>query len=138
MKAVLIIVLLFVHHALFAQDTTGLKKATASLNEALLKKDSVVLKQLLLDGMSYGHSNMWLQSKQEVIADLYNGKLEYKKIEAGPESFTINSNTIAVRCNTKVEGVLKGTAFSLNLQVLQVWKKVKRHWVLIARQSVKM
>ena len=121
-----------------AQDTTGLKNATAALNKGLLEKDSVVLKKLMSDDLLYGHSNLWLQSKQEIIADLYNGKIDYKKIEPGPESFTINKNVVAVRSNTKVEGVMKGTIFSLSLQVLQVWKKIKKNWVLIARQSVKV
>lgn len=123
---------------MFAQDTTGLKKATASLNKALLEKDSVVLKQLLSDGIQYGHSNLWLQSKQEVIADLFNGKIEYNKIETGTENFTINEDVIAVRSITKVEGVVTNYSFSMNLQVLQVWKKGKKNWVLIARQSVKI
>ncbi len=123
---------------MFAQDTTGLKKATVSFNRALMEKDSVVLKQLVADDISYGHSNLWLQSKQELIADLFNGKIDYKRIETGQESFTVNKDVIAVRSSTKVEGLLKGTAFSLNLQVLQVWKKVKSNWILIARQSVKL
>ena len=130
--------LFLINNGLFAQDTTGLKKATASLNRALVEKDSVVLKKLVADNISYGHSNMWLQSKQELIGDLFNGKIDYKRIETGQESFTVNKGVIAVRSNTKVEGALKGNLFSLNLQVLQVWKKIKKHWVLIARQGVKV
>ena len=139
MKALIITILLIVNGSfVIAQDTTGLKKATAALNMALLEKDSVGLKKLMADHLLYGHSNLWLQSKQEVIADLFNGKIGYKKIETGTENFTINDDVIAVRSITKVEGILKGTAFGLNLQVLQVWKKIKKNWVLIARQSVKI
>ena len=114
------------------------KKATTALNEALLNKDAAVLKVLLHNDLSYGHSNGWIQSKEDVMADFVSGKIEYKKIEIGEENFVVNKEAVSVRSITKVEGVVNGTAFSMSLQVLQVWKRIKKQWVLIARQSVKV
>lgn len=139
MKFLLLSLTLFVSSLVIAQDTVALKKATASLNKALLKKDTVVLKLLLHNKISYGHSNGWLQSKKEMISDFAKGKIEYTLIEqVGSEKYTIHNNTIAVNSITKVAGVVNGNAFNMNLQVLQVWKKIKKQWVLIARQSVKV
>lgn len=138
MKIVLFTILLFISSLVIAQDTVGLRKATRALNEALLKKDAAALQLLLHDNLGYGHSNGWIQTKQDVMADFVSGKIEYKKIEAGEEYFTIKKHAIAVRSITKVEGVVNGTAFSMSLQVLQVWKRIKKQWVLIARQSVKL
>lgn len=138
MRFVIVTILLLISSLVIGQDTVGLKKATTALNEALLKKDAAVLKVLLHDDLSYGHSNGWLQSKEDVMADFVSGKIEYKKIEAGAESFTITKEAVAVRSITKVDGVVNGTAFSMSLQVLQVWKRIKKNWVLIARQSVKV
>lgn len=138
MRFVIVTILLLISSLVIGQDTAGLKKATTALNEALLKKDAAVLKVLLHDDLSYGHSNGWLQSKEDVMADFVSGKIEYKKIEVGAESFTITKEAVAVRNITKVDGVVNGTAFSMSLQVLQVWKRIKKNWVLIARQSVKV
>jgi len=139
MKYLFYISLLFVNNNLFAQDTTGLKQAMESLNQALLSNDSSGVKLLVVKEIAYGHSNGWMQSKQEMVNDMFNGKLQYKKIEVSEESFTINKEAIAVTSKTIVDGVLNKTInFSLNLRVMQVWKKVKNGWVLIARQSVKV
>ena len=138
MKLVFVTILLLVSSLAIGQDTVGLKKATTALNEALLNKDAAVLKVLLHNDLSYGHSNGWIQSKEDVMADFVSGKIEYKKIEAGEERFVVNKEAVSVRSITKVEGVVNGTAFSMSLQVLQVWKRIKKQWVLIARQSVKV
>lgn len=138
MKVLFVTILLQVSSLVIGQDTVGLRKAIVALNEALLKKDAAVLKVLLHNDLSYGHSNGWLQSKEDVMADFVSGKIEYKKIEAGEESFVVNREAVSVRSITKVEGVVNGTVFSVSLQVLQVWKKIKKRWVLIARQSVKV
>jgi hypothetical protein len=138
MRLLFVTILLLISSLIIAQDTVGLRKATAALNEALLKKDAVVLNLLLENKLSYGHSNGWIQSKEDVMADFVSGKIEYKKIEAGEEIFNINPNAVTVRSITKVEGVVNGTTFNMSLQVLQVWKRIRKQWVLIARQSVKI
>ncbi len=138
MKLFVVTISLLISSSAIGQDTIGLRKSTTMLNEALLKKDAVVLNRLLEDKLSYGHSNGWIQSKEDVMADFVSGKIEYKKIEVGEESLNINPNAVTVRSITKVEGVVNGTAFSMSLQVLQVWKRIKKQWVLIARQSVKV
>ncbi len=120
------------------QDTTELKKATVLLNEALLKKDSSVLMQLLDINIGYGHSNGWIQSKSDVLQDFASGKISYTKLEVSDEKFQIQQQAVAIRNITTVEGVVSGNSFKMSLQVLQVWKRIKGKWVLIARQSVKL
>src|ERR1043165_113753 len=51
-----------------------------AFHEALLAKDSVVLRKLLSPNLRYGHSNGWVQTMEDVIADLYDGKLTYTRI----------------------------------------------------------
>jgi hypothetical protein len=82
MRALFIIFLLAVSIPGFAKKANEerLKVAIADFDKALIDKDSIALKRLLSDELSYGHSNAWLENKQEVIADLYNGKLTYKKL----------------------------------------------------------
>jgi hypothetical protein len=138
MKLIFITIFVSISSLVFAQDTVQLKKVTELFNNALLKKDTNLIKQLVHKQISYGHSNGWLQTKQDLITDFATGKIEYTKIEEGEKSFTKTKQAIAVRNISKVEGVVNGYVFSMSLQVLQVWKKVKKNWILLARQSVKV
>src|SRR4051812_7067196 len=83
----------------FAQkpDAKILRSAVAYFDRALVSKDSAALKQLLSDDLSYGHSNGWIQSKKDVIGDLYNGKLTYKAISPSEQTTAVNGNTASVR-----------------------------------------
>ncbi len=138
MKLIFIAIFVSISSLVVAQDTVQLKKVTELFNNALLEKDTNLIKQLVLEQISYGHSNGWLQTKQDLITDFATGKIEYTKIEEGEKFFTKTKQAIAVRNISKVEGVVNGYVFSMSLQVLQVWKKVKKNWVLLARQSVKV
>jgi hypothetical protein len=138
MKLYLLIITVTVSSLVIGQDTTGLKKVTVLLNEALLKKDSSVLMQLLDNNISYGHSNGWIQSKSDVVQDFSSGKISYTKMEVSDEKFLMQKQAVAIRNVTTVEGIVSGNVFKMSLQVLQVWKRIKGKWVLIARQSVKL
>lgn len=83
MKHLITILLLLTTTSIFAQqpDLKELDKAIAAFDKALMNRDSVALGKLMNGGLTYGHSNGWIQTKEEVIADLYNGKLTYKEID---------------------------------------------------------
>jgi hypothetical protein len=119
-------------------DKEGLMIAIADFDKALIDKDSVALKRLLSDEVSYGHSNAWLENKQEVIVDLYNGKLTYKKIEQESPEIKIYGKSASVRTVANIDAVLDGKLMSFKLKVLQVWVWKNNHWELFARQSVTM
>jgi len=121
-------------------DSISLKQAMADLDKALVSKDERTLMRLLNDGVSYGHSNGWVQNKEDIINDLKSGKLTYNKIENTDVTIAaINSNWATVRTNTNaIAGSASGPTFNLKLHVLQVWVRTKDGWQLIARQGVKL
>ena len=118
-------------------DAKRLNEAIAAFDQALINRDSVALKELLNEKVKYGHSNGWIENKKEVIADLYNGTLTYKKINTTVPDIVIAGNTAAVRTNAEIDAAMTGTAMSFKLKVLQVWVWKGKHWTLLARQSVK-
>lgn len=139
MRITCTILLFFIYSAVYAQaDTEGLKKAVAGLNTALLVKDSVALKSLLSDKVTYGHSNGWIETKQEVVQHLFDGTLTYNSIIQGEPSIVLEGDIASVRANADVDVSLKGTQVKLGLHILQVWKKDKKRWVLLSRQSTKI
>ena len=143
MRSLLIIILVFTNLVAVAQnDTTGVKNSMALLDDGLLHAEerSKILNMVLNNDLSFGHSNGWIQTKQDVINDLESGKLVYKKIENSSVMFvSITKDRAIVRTNTNVLGILNGNDFQFKLHVLQVWIKTKkRGWQLLARQSIKL
>ncbi len=95
------------------------------------------LKGLLSEQVTYGHSNGWIETKKDVIADLFSGKLTYKKITSENITVASSGTTATARMAASVEIDMSGTPLALKLKVLQVWIWRKNHWELLARQSVK-
>lgn len=138
MRLKLLIVLCLVSSFVIAQDSTLLKQNVLTLNNALVAKDTIVLKQLLHPKISFGHSNGWVQSFSDVFADMQNGKLEYKNINVQIISCIGTKDYVVCLSKGEFEGLVNGNAFKLNLSVMQTWIWVKNKWQLIARQSTKL
>jgi hypothetical protein len=137
MKIFLTIIAFITTTAVSAQ-TSFLKDAAVKLDKALIQKDTVTLKQLLHNDVSYGHSNGWVQSKNAIFKDLHNGKLTYKKIDHKDVKWTAGSDWGTVRSTDEIEYILDGKPATLKLHVLHVWFKTGRGWQLVARQSTKL
>ena len=137
MRTILIISLFFISSVSFAQ-TSFLKEAVAKFDKALVTRDTAVLKQILHKDLSYGHSNAWVETRKEMIANLYNGKISYKRIETSDLRWMTNKDFANVRSTAEIDYTLDGKEGKLKLHVLQVWIKTNKGWQLLARQSTKL
>lgn len=138
MKTVFTILITLLSITAFGQPA-DLRAAAEKFDKAMVEKDSASLRQLVHTGLSYGHSNGWVQSSQELINDLFNGKITYTKIESRDFVWSGVSPTLAmVRSTANIEYVLDGKEGKLTLHVLQVWRKSRAGWQLLARQSTKV
>jgi len=121
-------------------NEAALKRASEQLDRALEQKDSMQLSHLLSPRLQYGHSNGWIESKEQLIADLFNGKLTYKAITLHSvlPPPVIEGRTGLVRSVITADILLDGKPLNLKLSVLQVWLFEKGRWILIGRQSTKV
>lgn len=140
MRLLLIFLMIFGTTISYADSRKDkLFKKVYELDKALLDKDSIALKNILHKDVTYGHSNGWIERKQEVINDLFNGKLTYTAIENGSKlQIETTKKTGKVLLNMKVSVVVEGKEMDLKLQVMQVWVWEKGSWKLLGRQSVKL
>ena len=133
-----ILVLVLVSHSFAQVDSVGLKDVMQQLDKALLQKDQNVLRSILHKDLSFGHSNGWIQSKNDILNDFTSGKLVYDKFQNNSSAIvSISKKYATVKTNSNAEGTVNGTAFQLTLHVMQFWIKTKKGWQLIARQSAK-
>lgn len=141
MRYFLFIIFLVLGTGVFAHkaDSLELVKSVADLNSALISRDTFKLKVLLRDDLHYYHSNGWEQLKKDVIEDLYNGKLTYKRISPSEQSVHFIGNNLAqVKMVADIEAVLNGKPIHLNLNVVQMWGWKDNRWELFSRLSKKV
>lgn len=138
MKSLLIIVLLL--NVGFANAQTDEEKLTSTLKEfhqALVKKNIVSINQQTDKILSYGHSNGWVETKQELIKNLETGFMKYRSFKEDSLQVVINGNVANTRFVADIEATRDGISGNFHLKVLEVWVKKGKRWLLFARQAVK-
>ncbi len=138
MRSIVTISLLFIYSTVFAQDEKGLQLAAADFHNALIAKDTAKLKNMLSEKLVYGHSNGWKENRQEMINNLYNGTIQYLKIQSADEQVTIEGNTGCIRATLDIDVIMDGKTLPFRLHGLQVWVWKNKKWQLLSRQSVKL
>lgn len=139
MRYFLLLSMFFIYGVSFAAkpDTVGLWRAVYGLNDALKQKDTNALKKLLHPKLYYCHSNGWCETKGEVIHDLF-GVIDYKEIGMIVNNWEREKNFAFILTTMDVSVRYNNNDLSLRLFLMQVWKKNKKQWQLIARQSTKL
>jgi hypothetical protein len=138
MKRILFILLLFTF--VFADAQTEEAKLTTTIKEfhqALVKKNTVSINQQTDKALSYGHSNGWVETKEDVIKDLETGYIVYHSYKEDSLNITINGTMANARFVADVSATLHDNTTSFHLKVLEVWVKKGKRWLLFARQAVR-
>jgi Domain of unknown function (DUF4440) len=136
-----ILTLLFVANA-FAQqkentDSVKLVKTMQEFHLALVKKNTISINQQTDKALSYGHSNGWVETKNELLKDLETNVISYGSITEDSINITMNGNMANVRFVGDFNATMKSTTATYRLKVLEVWIKKGNRWVLFARQAIK-
>jgi hypothetical protein len=138
MKRSLIIILLF--SFVFANAQTEEEKLITTIKEfhqALVQKNTVSINQQTEKALSYGHSNGWVQNKDDIIKDFETGLISYQSYKEDSVNILMSGNIANVRFIADINATLRGNAISNHLKVLEVWVKKGKRWLLFARQAVK-
>jgi Domain of unknown function (DUF4440) len=140
MRHFLTILLLAMGATAFGQghNTRLLAVEAQEFDMALVNKDSSVLGRLLDNALVYAHSSGWVQTKKDVIGDLFNGKITYKQVNSGSPAISMDGDVASVRMTSDLDVEMNGKVVQMKLNVLQVWMWKSDHWELFARQSCKI
>ena len=140
MKFLILILLFTTSLTGFAQSGNEEKLTTTvkEFHQALVKRNTVSINQQTDRALSYGHSNGWVETKEDLIKDLETGYISYQKINEDSISILMNGDMANVRFLADISATMKGTSSSFKLKVLEVWIKKSKRWLLFARQAVKV
>ena len=140
MKFLILILLFTTSLTGFAQSGNEEKLTTTvkEFHQALVKRNTVSINQQTDRALSYGHSNGWVETKEDLIKDLETGYISYQKINEDSISILMNGDMANVRFLADISATMKGISSSFKLRVLEVWIKKSKRWLLFARQAVKV
>ncbi len=121
------------------KEETAVATTVEKLRVAMISGDAIALTKLVDDYLSYGHSNGYVEGKEEFIEKLASGKSNFEQIDLAEQSIKITDKTAVVRhkfyAQTNDGG--KGVA-TVNLSILLIFHKVIGDWKLLARQAVRI
>ena len=139
MRLLLGIVFLLASSVAFTQITEEAKllKTITEFHKALVDKNTVSINQQTDKGLSYGHSNGWVQTKADLIKDFETNYISYQSIKEDSITVTMNGNMANVRFLADITATMKATANTFHLKVLEVWVKKGNRWILFARQAIR-
>lgn len=115
-------------------------KVTTTLKEfhqALVQKNTVSINQQTDKVLTYGHSNGWVETKNELMKNLETGYMNYNSYKEDSIQVVINGNMAHARFVADIAATLNGKDGNFHLKVLEVWVRKGKRWVLFARQAVR-
>ncbi len=124
-----------------AAQTSSEKEVAAaveSLRKALIDPTKSNLDNIVLDELTYGHSNGVIQDKAAFEEALLTGKSDFVTIDLTDQTIKVVGNTAWVRHTLTATNNDGGKPGQAHLYVLLVWMKQKGQWKLLARQAVKV
>lgn len=118
-------------------DRQAIELSINGMHNAMVKADSLALKNLLCTELTYGHSNGVVDTKDTFVKSISSGKAKYLKIEMSAQDITIKQNVAWVRYNMAADVESGGKSNALNIKILTIWVKEDAIWKLMARQAIK-
>lgn len=139
-KWIISLILILPTMIIFGQkkQITHIEKSVEALRQAMIQPDRNQLDVLVMEELSYGHSNGRIEDKETFIGNLLNGNSNFEEITISDQQITVNKKTAIVRHQlfAKTNDKGKGPG-EVNLHIMTVWVKRGGSWKLLARQAVK-
>lgn len=118
-------------------DMQAVELSVSSLRKAILSADSLALRNLTCEELTYGHSGGLIEGRETFITNLVTKKTDFVTMDIKDQDITVKGDVAWVRHTISAEIVDNGNKNNINLKLLLVWTKVDGIWKLLARQAVR-
>jgi len=108
------------------------------------KFDFMISKQfdslsLILDAdLKYIHSNGWVESKEDLLANLKSDKLVYKQVLVSETKVTLTNHVAIVSGKGLFSVILENVKIEIPLMYSEIYVKKKGKWLLLHRHANKL
>jgi hypothetical protein len=122
----------------FAQtEEAKLISTLKEFHQSLVNSNTVSINQHTDRALSYGHSNGWIETKNELVKNLETGYMDYHSYQEDSLQVEISGFMAHARFVADIHVSLNGKAGTYHLKVLEVWVRKGKRWILFARQAIK-
>jgi sugar phosphate isomerase/epimerase len=118
-------------------DVQAVGLTVDKLHKAIVDADSLSLRNLTSEELTYGHSSGAVENRELFIGNLLSGKSDFASIEVTDEDITVKEDVAWVRFNMAAELINNGATTPIALKMLYVFNKENGFWKLLARQAVR-
>lgn len=112
--------------------------AVETLRKAMIDGDQKALEAIAAEQLSYGHSGGKVEDKKTFVSTLASGKSDFVTIDLSDQTISVSGETAIVRHTLNATTNDGGKPGTVALHIMTVWQKQHKHWVLLARQAVKV
>ena len=108
------------------------------------KFDFMISKQfdslsLILDAdLMYIHSNGWVESKEDLLANLKSDKLVYEKVTVSETKVTLTNHVAIVSGKGLFSVILENQKIEIPLMYSEIYVKKRGKWLLLHRHANKL
>ena len=108
------------------------------------KFDLMISKQfdslsLILDAdLKYIHSNGWVESKEDLLANLKSDKLVYKQVLVSETKVTLTNHVAIVSGKGLFSVILENQTLEIPLMYSEIYVKKRGKWLLLHRHANKL
>ena len=126
MRILLVIVILFSGFIGSAQNEGKLESTIKGFHRALVEKNMTTINQLTDNELSYGHSNGWVETRNDLIKNLETGYMVYSSFREDSLVVKFNGNVAHARFIADINAIRDGKEGVFHLKVLEIWIKKKK------------
>ena len=94
---------------------------------------------LILDAdLMYIHSNGWVESKEDLLANLKSDKLVYEKVTVSETKVTLTNHVAIVSGKGLFSVILENQKIEIQLMYSEIYVKKRGKWLLLHRHANKL
>lgn len=123
----------------FAQTPEeAIRAADARRIAAIVDAEPGALSSLLSQDLTYTHSTGQVENKEQFLAGISSGKLDYQAIQPSEVQIRIYGNTAVMTGRAEVKVNAEGKDLALALRFTSVWVQGESGWRMAAWQSTRL
>ncbi|MFZ1791781.1 MAG: DUF4440 domain-containing protein [Saprospiraceae bacterium] len=118
-------------------ETQALELSVEALRRAMVNGDSLALRSLTSERLTYGHSSGKIEDKESFVTSLVTKTSDFESIILSDQEISVEGDVAWVRHILKGNTIETGKPSPVNLKILLIWTKEGGIWKLLARQAVR-
>lgn len=118
-------------------ESQALELSVEALRRAMVNGDSLALRSLTSERLTYGHSSGKIEDRESFVTSLVTKTSDFESIILSDQEISVEGDVAWVRHILKGNTIETGKPSPVNLKILLIWTKEGGIWKLLARQAVR-